>query len=117
MNDLRVQVLFKRSRHKIISVFKKSQDDLRLPERTIRVNIDIFYTFQPNTIKGPQQLFPGEASMASTTDDRKICNPAVGSQTIKQFSLTWLKNSRNVPIRPKQFLLEKLSGFQGLIKT
>ena len=38
MNDPRVQSMYKRSRHNIVSIFIISQDYHELPERTTRAN-------------------------------------------------------------------------------
>ena len=42
VNDLRVQAMFKRSRHKNLSILIISQDYYELPMRTIRANGNIY---------------------------------------------------------------------------
>ena len=47
MNDPQVQALFKRSRHKNLSIFIISQDYYELLKRTIRANGNIYHIFKP----------------------------------------------------------------------
>ena len=48
MDDLRVQAMFKRSRHNNLSIFIISQDYYELSKKTIRCNGNIFHIFKPN---------------------------------------------------------------------
>ena len=48
MNNPRVQAMFKRSRHKNLSIFIISQDYYVLPKPTIRANGNIYHIFKPN---------------------------------------------------------------------
>ena len=47
LNDLRVQAMFKRSRHSNISIFIISQDCYDLPKRTNRANGNRYHIFKP----------------------------------------------------------------------
>ena len=47
-NDPRVQAIFKRSRHKNLSIFIISQDYYELPKKTIRAKGNIYHIFKPN---------------------------------------------------------------------
>ena len=51
MNDLRVQAMFKRSRHNNKSLFIISQDYYELPKKTIRANGIIYHIFKPNNFR------------------------------------------------------------------
>ena len=75
MKDERVQALFKRSRHKNISIFIITQDYYELPKRTIRANSNVFHLFKPNNIRDVQNLFQDKASMEMIIDEFKLlCN-------------------------------------------
>ena len=51
MNDTRVQVMFKRSRHNNLAIFIISQDYYELPKRTIRANVNIYHILKPNNFR------------------------------------------------------------------
>ena len=57
MNDLRVQAMFKRSRHNILTIFKMSQDYYELPKRTIRASGKIYHIFKPNNFRDVQKFY------------------------------------------------------------
>ena len=54
INNPRVQAMFRRSRHKISTIFKISQDYYKLPKRTIRANENIYQIFKPNNFRDVQ---------------------------------------------------------------
>ena len=72
MNDPRVQVGFKRSRHFNLSIFIISQDYYELPKRTIRANGKIYHIFKPNNYRDVQNLYQDKASMDMTPNEFKI---------------------------------------------
>ena len=57
MNDPRVQAMFKRSRHNILSIFIISQDYYELPRRTIRANGKIYHIYSNQTISETYKIF------------------------------------------------------------
>ena len=71
MNDPRVQAMFKRSRHKNLSIFIISQNDFELPKRTIRANGNVYHIFKPNKFREVQNLYQDEASMDMTLNEFK----------------------------------------------
>ena len=71
MNDSRVQAMFKRSRHNILSIFIISQDYYELPKKTIRANGNIYHTFKPNNFLDVRNIYQGKASMDMTLDEFK----------------------------------------------
>ena len=71
MNDSRVQAMFKRSGHNILSMFIISQDYLELPKRTIRANGEIYHIFKPNNLKDVQNLYQDKTSMDMTLNKFK----------------------------------------------
>ena len=71
MNDPRVQAMFKRSRHDILSIFIISQDYYELPKRTIRVNGNIYHIFKPKKFLDVRSYYQDKASMDMTLDEFK----------------------------------------------
>ena len=71
MDDPRVQVMFKRSRHNILSIFILSQDYYKLSKKTIRCIGNIFHIFKPNNFRDVLNLYQDKASMDMTLDDFK----------------------------------------------
>ena len=65
MIDLRVQAMFKRSRHNNLSIFFISQEYYELPKKTIRANGNIYHIFKPNNFREVQKLYQEKASMDS----------------------------------------------------
>ena len=72
MNDPRVQAMFKRSRHNILSIFIISQDYYELPKRTIRTNSNIYHIFKPNNFRDVLNLYQDKSSMDMTLNDFKL---------------------------------------------
>ena len=71
MNDPRVQAMFKRSRHNILSLSKISQDYYEIPKRTIRANGTIYHTIKPNNYRDVQNLYQDKTSMDMTLNEFK----------------------------------------------
>ena len=71
MGDLRVQELFKRSRHNILSIFITSQDYYELSKKTVRCNGNNYHIFKPNTFKDVQNIYQDKASMDMTVKEFK----------------------------------------------
>ena len=66
MDDPRVQAMFKRSRHKYLSIFIISQDYYELPKKTIRANDNIYQIFKPNIFLDVRSFYQDKASMDMT---------------------------------------------------
>ena len=71
MNDPRVRVMFKRSRHNDLSIFVISQDYYELLKRTIRANGNIYHIFKPNNFRDVQNLYQDKPSMDMTHKEFK----------------------------------------------
>ena len=72
MNDPRVQAMFQRSRHNILSIFIISQDYYELPKKTIRANGNIYHIFEPNIFREVQNLYQDKVSMDTTLHEFKL---------------------------------------------
>ena len=71
MNDPRVQAMFRRSRHNILSIFLISQDYYELPKRTIRAKGNIYHIVKPNKFRDVQNPSQDKTSMDMTIDEFK----------------------------------------------
>ena len=71
MNDLRVQAMFKRSRHNNLSIFIISQEYYELPKKTIKTNGKIYHIFKPNSFLLVRNIYQDKASMDMTLDELK----------------------------------------------
>ena len=65
-NDPRVQAMFKRSRHKFLSIFIISKDYYELPKKTIRTNGNIHNVIKQNNFRDVQNLYQDKACMDMT---------------------------------------------------
>ena len=68
-NDPRVQAMFKRSRHNILSIFIISLDYYELPKETIRANGNIYHIFKPNNFLDVHNVYQEKTSMDMTLDE------------------------------------------------
>ena len=69
MDDPRVQAMFKRSRHKNLSMFIISQDYYELSRKTIRCNGNFYHIFKPNKFRDVQNLYQDKTSMDMTLNE------------------------------------------------
>ena len=72
MDDPRVQAMFKRSRHNILSIFIISQDYYDLGKKTIRFNGNIFHIFKPNNFRDVLYLYQDKSSMDMALNEFKL---------------------------------------------
>ena len=92
MNNPRVQALFKRSRHKKLSIIIISQGYYELPKRTIRANGNIFHIFKPNNFRDVQNLYQDKASMDMTLDEFKYLTSSCWDKTYQNLTLDFTKD-------------------------
>ena len=71
MDALRVQAMFKRSRHNNLSIFNISKDYYELSKKTIRCNGIIYHIFKPNNFRDVQNLYQDKVSMDKTLNEFK----------------------------------------------
>ena len=91
-DDPRVQAMFKRSRHKNLSVFITSQDYYDLPKRTIRANGNINHIFQPNNFGDIPNLYEDKASMDKTITEFKFLS-----------SILWIEKHQPLTIEKTKY--------------
>ena len=72
MEGPRVQAMFKRSRHNILSIFIISQDYYDLSKKTIHCKGNIFHIFKPNNFRDVLNLYQDKSSMDMTLNEFKL---------------------------------------------
>ena len=72
MDDIRVQAMFKRSRHNNLSIFIIRQDYYELSKKTKRCNGNIYHIFKPNNFRDVINLYTDKASMDMTLIEFKF---------------------------------------------
>ena len=72
MDDLRVQAMFKRSRHNNLSIFIISQDYYELSKKTIRCNGNIYHIFKPKNCRDVINLYQDKASKDMILNEYKL---------------------------------------------
>ena len=80
MDDLRVQAMFKRSRHNNLSILIISQNYYELSKKTIRCNGNIYHIFKPNNFRDVQNLYQDKASMDMTLSEFKLLTSTCWNQ-------------------------------------
>ena len=63
--------MFKRGRHKNLSIFIISQDYYELPKRTKKANGNFYHIFKPNNFLDVCNIYQDKASMDMTIDEYK----------------------------------------------
>ena len=91
MNDPRVQAMFKRSRHKNLSVFIFSQDYDELPKQTIRANGIICHIFQPNNFLDVRNIYQDKISMDMTLNVFKLLTSTCWNENYQPLTLDMTK--------------------------
>ena len=79
--DPRVQAMFKRSRHDILSIFIKSQGFYGLPKKTIRANGKIYNIIKPNNYRD-RYFYQDKASIDMTLNDFNYLTPTFWDKKI-----------------------------------
>ena len=72
MNDPRVQAIFKRSRHKSLSILIISQDYYEIPKQTNRADGNIYHIFTSKNFRDIQKFYQDKASKDMSPDEVKI---------------------------------------------
>ena len=92
MNDPRVQAMFKRSRHNILSIFIMSQDYYELPKKTIRANGNIYHIFKPNNFLDVRNIYHDKASMDMTLDEFKYLTSTCWNKNYQPLTIDMTKD-------------------------
>ena len=100
MDNPRVQAMFKRSRHKLISVFILSQDYYELSKKTIRCNGNIYHIFKPNNFRDVINLYPDKASMDMTLNEFKNLTNICWDKKYNRLTIDMTKDKYTGQYRP-----------------
>ena len=92
MNDPRVQAMFKRSRHKNLSIFIISQVYYEPPKRIIRANGIIDHIFKPNNFLDVCNIYQDEGSMDMTLDEYKYLTSTCCNEKYQPFTIDMAKD-------------------------
>ena len=92
MNDPRVQAMFKRSRHKSLSIFIISQNYYELPKKTIRANGNIYHVFKPNNFLDVRNFYQDKASMDMTLDEFKYLTSTCWNEIYQPLTIDMTKD-------------------------
>ena len=92
MIDPRVQAMFKRSRHKNLSIFVISQDYYELPKKTIRANRNIYHIFKPNNFLDVLNIYQDKASLDMTLDEFKYLTNTCWNEIYQPLTIDMTKD-------------------------
>ena len=92
MNDPRVQAIFKRSRHKNLSIFIISQDYYEFPKKTIRANGNIYHIFKPNNFLDVRNTYQDKTSMDMTLDEFEYLTSTCWNQNYQPRTIDMTKD-------------------------
>ena len=92
INKAKIQAMFKRGRHKNLSIFKISQDFYELPERTIRANANIYHNFKPNNFRDALSLHQDKSSMDMTLNEFKLLTTTCWNEKYQPLTIDMAKD-------------------------
>ena len=92
MDDPRVQAMFKRSRHNILSIFIISQDYFELGKKTIRCNGNIFHIFKPNNFPDVLNLYRDKSSMDMRLKEFKLLTSTCWNEKYQPLTIDMTKD-------------------------
>ena len=92
MDDPRVQAIFKRSRHNILSIFIIGQDYYELSKKTIRCNGNIFHIFKPNHFRDVSNLYQDKSSMDMTLNEFKLLTSTCWNEKYQPLTIDMTKD-------------------------
>ena len=91
-DDTRVQAMFKRSRHKNLSVFIISQDYNELPKKTVRANGNIYDIFKSNKFLHVRNICQDKFSMDMTLNEFKLLTTTCWKENYQPFTIDMTKD-------------------------
>ena len=91
INSDKIQAMFKRGRHNILSIFIISQEYYELPKRTIRCNGNVFQLFKPNNYLDVRNIYQDKASMDMTLDEFKYLTSTCWNEKYQPLTIDMTK--------------------------
>ena len=92
MIDPRVQTMFKRSRHKKLSIFIFSQEFYELPKKTIRAFGNIYHILKLNNFSDVRNFYQDKASMDLTLDEFNYLTSTCWNEKYLPFTIDTTKD-------------------------
>ena len=92
INNDKIQAMFKRGRHKNLSISIISQDYYEFPKRTIRANGNIYYIFKPNNFRDVQYLYQDKASLDMTPNEFKLLSSTCWNKNYQHLTIDMTKD-------------------------
>ena len=92
LNNLRVQAMFKRSRHNNLSIIIFSQDYYELPKKSIRTNGNIYQIFKPIKFREDQNLYQDKASLDMTLNEFNYLTSTCWDKQYQPLTIDMTKN-------------------------
>ena len=92
MHDSRVQAMFKRSRHKLLSIFILRQDYFELSKKTIRCNGNVFHIFKPNNFRDVLNLYQDKSSMDMNLNEFKLLTTTCWNEKYQPLTIDMTKD-------------------------
>ena len=84
--------MFKRSRHKNLSIFIFSQDFCELPKRTMRVNGKIYHIFKPNNFRDVLNVYQDKSSIDMTLNEFKLLTSTFWNEKYRPLTIDLTKD-------------------------
>ena len=92
MNDPRVQAMFKRSRHKNLSIFIISQNYYEQPKKTIRANGNIYHISTPNNFRDVLNIYQDKSSIDMTLNEFNLLTSTCRNEKYQHLSIDMTKD-------------------------
>ena len=84
--------MFKRSRHKNLSIFIICQDYYELPKKTIRANRNIYQIFKPNNFLDVRNIYQDKRSIDMTLHEFKVLTATCWNEKNQPLSIDMTKD-------------------------
>ena len=91
--------MFKRPRHKILSIFISSQAYYELRKRSTQANGGIYRIFKPNNFRDIQKLYQHKTSMDMTLNEFKSSTSSCWDKNYQPFTIDMTKDKNNDSFR------------------
>ena len=111
INNDKIQAMFKRGRHKNLSIFIISQDYYELPKKTIRANGNIYHLFKPNNFTDVLNLYQDKSSMDMTLNEFELLTSTCWNEKNQPLTIDMTKDKFCGPYRINSLFVPNSSPF------
>ena len=115
MNDPRVQVMFRRSRHINLAIFIINQDYYELSKKTIRAKGNIYHIFKPKNFFDVRNIYQHKSSTDMALNEFKLLTSTCWNEKYQPLAIDKTKNNFTGRYRLglKSILIPDSSTFQN----